>query len=309
MTRPWTITIFETLRFCHSEQSEEPAVRWHRHHPHHLPCRSTRNSGTRNCFSWSIMGSVKRSAKRSIPAKLAKLLALATLLTTLATAQRAAHAAPRSDQAAARFAFAQNAHPSSFRRSSPRTSLPFPFLGDFSLDDLYSSGYPVASQPPVILLQAMRALSSSSESQAQPSNSRKPSSSTQPVMIELQNGRYVRLSSTAANGEVLPQSIQAQPAKLTRPTFNRPAASNSIAQTPALTPATLVFRDGHTEEVRDYAIANGTLYARGDYYTDGYWNKNIALAALNIPETRQANSARNVSFVLPSSPNEVITRP
>jgi len=127
-------------------------------------------------------------------------------------------------------------------------------------------------------------------------------------MIELQNGRYVRLSSTAANGEVLPQSTQAQSAKLVRPNFTRPA-SNASAQTPALPSATLVFRDGHTEEVRDYAIANGTLYARGDYYTDGYWTKKIDLSALNIPETLQSNAARNVKFVLPKSPNEVITRP
>jgi len=128
-------------------------------------------------------------------------------------------------------------------------------------------------------------------------------------MIELQNGRYVRLNSTAANGEVLPRSTQTQSAKLTRPNFPRQAASNASAQTTALAPATLVFRDGRTEEVRDYAIANGTLYARGDYYTDGYWNKKIDLSALNIAETLQTNAARNVKFVLPASPNEVITRP
>jgi hypothetical protein len=251
---------------------------------------------------------VKRSAQRSIPAKLAISLALVALLTTRAPAQKSAHgSAPH--QAGASFAFSQNAHYSAFRRSSPRTSLPFPFLGDFSLDDLYSSGYPVSSQPPVILMQAMRALSGSADSPAQPSNSRKPTSSTQPVMIELQNGRYVRLSSTAANGEVLPQSTQAQSAKLVRPNFPRSAAASASTQTPALPPATLVFRDGHTEEVRDYAIANGTLYARGDYYTDGYWTKKIDLAALNIPETLQTNAARNVKFVLPTSPNEVITRP
>ena len=56
-----------------------------------------------------------------------------------------------------------------------------------------------------------------------------------------------------------------------------PTNSNSapaIAATPPahdLPPALLVFRDGHTEEVRDYTIADGILYARGDFYTDGYW--------------------------------------
>ena len=68
----------------------------------------------------------------------------------------------------------------------------------------------------------------------------------------------------------------------------------------------LVFRDGHSEEVHDYTIADGILYTRGDFYTDGYWNKKIELSALDIPQTLAANAARDVKFVLPSSPNEVI---
>ena len=76
-----------------------------------------------------------------------------------------------------------------------------------------------------------------------------------------------------------------------------------------LPPALLVFRDGHSEEVRDYTIADGVLYARGDYYTDGYWSKKIDLSTLNVSQTLAANAARNVKFVLPASPNEVITRP
>ena len=161
-------------------------------------------------------------------------------------------------------------------RDSPYTSLPFPFFGDFfNLDDIYSTGYPVASQPPIILFEAAHALTGSSEYPPQAKNDRE-SSSTQPLMIELQNGRYVRVTSTPANGEALPlepshaQPNDPQPAKQTRP--NSPAASNSVTQTPAsdLPPAILVFRDGHSEEVRDYAIADGVLYARGDYYTDGY---------------------------------------
>ncbi|HTU42661.1 MAG TPA: hypothetical protein VMF10_13205, partial [Candidatus Aquilonibacter sp.] len=60
---------------------------------------------------------------------------------------------------------------------------------------------------------------------------------------------------------------------------------------------------------RSYSIANGILYAQGDYYTDGYWNKKIDLSALDVPETLQANADHGVKFVLPSSPNEVVTRP
>lgn len=113
-------------------------------------------------------------------------------------------------------------------------------------------------------------------------------------MIERQNGHYVRLTTTPANG---------QPLSLENDKNPTPAA------TATLPPALLIFRDGHTEEVRDYAIADGILYARGDYYTNGYWNKKIVLSTLNVGETQQANTTRNVKFVLPTSPNEVITRP
>ncbi len=263
---------------------------------------------------------MKRRTHRQIPATLAPVLVLAVLLTALgpsAAAQRGSHAAaahPHRNPPTGNLAFAQNAHPYGFRRSSryasPYTSLPFPFFDDlFTPDDLYSTGYPVASQPPTFLLQAASTLTGSNFL-AQPKNDRGLAPSTQPLMIELQNGRYVRISGTAANGEPLPESghaetSNAKPEKLTRPNSIRPAASPALD----LPPAVLVFRDGHTEEVRDYAIANGILYARGDYYTDGYWNKKIEISTLNIAETLQANTTRQVKFVLPSSPNEVVTRP
>jgi hypothetical protein len=76
-----------------------------------------------------------------------------------------------------------------------------------------------------------------------------------------------------------------------------------------LPPAVLVFRDGHKEEVRDYTIVDGILYARGDYYTDGYWNKKVQLTTLNLPETLKSNEERGLHFVLPNAPNEVVTRP
>jgi hypothetical protein len=212
----------------------------------------------------------------------------------------------------------RSAHPSSSRRSSPYASsfgsLPFPFFGDsFDPNDIYSTGYPVASDPPPFLMQAMQQLAGSGpaslgqaiNAQAMNAPANHQPSSTDPLMIELHNGQYVRVNSVAANGE-------AEPLKL--PPNHSQASSASppmITASPSqpLPPAVLIFRDGHSEEVRDYTIADGILYARGDYYTDGYWNKKINLATLNVPETLQANAARSVNFVLPSSPNEVITRP
>jgi hypothetical protein len=207
----------------------------------------------------------------------------------------------------------RNGHPFSSRRSSPLvsplTSLPFPFFGDsFNPDDIYSSGYPVASQPPAFLMQAMRELTGSATSSmgsaTSPLNNHQPSSSD-PLMIELQNGQYVRVNSPAINGEALPLNLAPNHA---RPSPTQPPTI-AAASSQSLPPAVLIFRDGRTEEVRDYTIADGILYARGDYYTDGYWNKKIALSTLNLAQTLQANAGRNLKFVLPSSPNEVITRP
>jgi hypothetical protein len=242
---------------------------------------------------------VKRPTQRSIPSKLASSLALVTLLTALAAGQRQARPPiTHFNHPTGNFAFRQNARPNGFHRS-PNTSLPFPSFADvFTPDDLYSTGYPVASQPPIILLQS-RAPAGSSDYPAPTKNER--TTPTQPLMIERQNGRYVRITSTAANGEVPPIESTHAPLNNTKPTTTEPTQN--------LPPAVLIFRDGHTEQVRDYTIADGILYARGDYYTDGYWNKKINLSTLNIAQTLQANNQRNVKFVLPSSPNEVITRP
>ncbi len=272
------------------------------------------------------------------PQPIFALIALLTALTPLLAAQRApAHPAapahptiPHFNLPAANFAFGQAARPFGFRRSSPFTSLPFPFFGDsFNLDDLYSSGYPVASQPPVFLLQAASALAGPAgylthSDFLRPGNTPDPSLSA-PLMIELQNGKYVRITGKAADGEALPLAFspnqthsksasfhsKAPPEKAVIPSAARDLGFASITTPPPreLPPILLIFRDGHSQEVRDYTIADGTLYARGDYYTDGYWTKKIALTTLNITETLQANNERNVKFVLPASPNEVITRP
>jgi hypothetical protein len=184
--------------------------------------------------------------------------------------------------------------------------LPFSFFGDsFDPNDIYSSGYPVASQPPPFLMEALRSLGGATAGTMGPGmgavDAREPSPS-EPLMIELQNGRYVRLKGSAADGEAAPISLS----KNSDAALSRVAAATT---SPVLPAAVLIFHDGHREEVRDYSIAGGSLYARGDFYTDGYWNKKIDLANLDVAQTQQANLDRNVKFVLPSSPNEVVTRP
>jgi hypothetical protein len=59
----------------------------------------------------------------------------------------------------------------------------------------------------------------------------------------------------------------------------------------------------------EYAIVGNTIYASGDYWQSGHWTKNIEVSALNIPATIQANHEAGIRFILPSAPNEVVTRP
>jgi hypothetical protein len=230
--------------------------------------------------------------------RLLALFGLFIALTPWTTAQRTAHAVASHptthlNSSTGSFAFGRTAFASRFRQPFPYTSLPFPFFADsFDPDDIYSTGYPVASQPPLIMLQAARTMARPHYAGREPAIPQPPMA--QPLMIELQNGRYVRVNNPAADGEALPLTLTQDP---------DPSPPHDLA------PVLLVFRDGHSEEVHDYTIADGILYARGDYYTNGYWNKKIALSTLNVTQTLQANTARNVNFVLPASPNEVITRP
>lgn len=184
-------------------------------------------------------------------------------------------------------------------------SLPFPFFDDaYDSGDVYSTGYPVAAALPPYLPPPVRSYAGAAENA-----SARESEPAQPLMIELQNGRYVQTSISAIDGEALPLD-DTENAKESQPLhgYARPEAGAHVPAAASMAAVILIFRDGHSEQVRDYTIADGTLYAQGDFYTDGYWNKQIALAGLDIPKTVQANSAQGVTFTLPSSPNEVIAR-
>ncbi len=128
----------------------------------------------------------------------------------------------------------------------------------------------------------------------------------EPLLIEWQGDHYARVGepdgekakSTSAHGMTAKSGGSRQQPDLSRET--------SSAE---LLPVELVYRDGHREQVRQYTIANGVLYANGNYWTDGYWTKNIQLRTLDLPATALASQERGVRFRLPSSATEVITRP
>ena len=117
----------------------------------------------------------------------------------------------------------------------------------------------------------------------------------EPKPIELQGGQYVRSDRV----EKPVQQAAMNMVTKTKVADVRPVPS-------AIVPATLIFRDGHREQVREYTVADGAIYAHGDYWTDGYWNKKILLSALDVPATLSANQGTGANFELPSAPNVVI---
>ena len=188
-------------------------------------------------------------------------------------------------------------------------SYPLGFYDPFYSDYLSSTGYPVASQPPVIILQAPPAAATEPE---------RSSSPNEPLMIELQGDRYVQVSGDEMSGtQMRPEKMGPETEKniIDRmPEAPRPQPRSSGTAPPSvptkeLPPAILVFRDGHREQVSDYTIADGILYAHSDYFTTGSWNRKIELSSLNLGETLKSNQSQGLRFQLPSAPNEVIVGP
>jgi hypothetical protein len=214
-------------------------------------------------------------------------LLLITLLATVTPcvhAQRMASASPH---------FARSYH----RDGHARPFFgPLAFYDPFYSDYLSSTGYPIASQPPAVVVQTPPSAEPLAE---------RSSSPAQPLMIELRGDRYVRLSGEEMSETEMIDSTATAPRRHERPAAAaiRPAVVNESA------PAVLVFRDGHREEVSDYTITDGILYTAGDPYTGGSWNRKIELSSLDLPETVKSNHSRGVSFRLPSAPNEVVVRP
>ena len=177
-------------------------------------------------------------------------------------------------------AFAERSHPHSF--------------GAIFLGDPFYADYPVAplTIPPQYVV-------------AQPTipPADPPETKSEPLMIELQGDHYVRFGGRQESAErgtnTAPDYAEVQ------------RSSTQVPQQRAHAdlPTVLIFRDGHREQVPEYAIIGSTLYAGGDYWQSGNWTKNIQLSTLNIPATMKANHDNGVNFTLPSAPNEVITRP
>lgn len=97
------------------------------------------------------------------------------------------------------------------------------------------------------------------------------------------------------NGQYMGPMPQRTAASTQTQTPQAPTGITSAAQ-PPVDPTVLVFRDGHQQEVRNYAIVGDTLYDIG-----GSTAKKIKLADLDLEKTAQVNDQRGVDFQLPKS--------
>ena len=133
-----------------------------------------------------------------------------------------------------------------------------------------------------------------------------PSPPLEPLLIEWQGGRFVRmtLSQKASAGQSAPDYLETPALRSAAP--GRKAAVQPQRELP---PAVLVYRDGRREEVSSYTIMNGTIYSKADYWSSGSWTRKIQIADLDVAATLRLNQERGLKFVLPGGPNEVVTRP
>ena len=176
------------------------------------------------------------------------------------------------------------------------TTSPLVFGDPYFYSDNNSNSTPAEPEPPapqVVVLQAPPAVEAAKEPRPEP------------LLVEWQGDRYVRI--TGAEGTAHGVYAPTDYAEAMPPAGSGTKKAAAPSNLPA--PTVLVYRDGHREEIRDYTIADGIIYARGDYWTDGYWNKKIQLGTLNLPATMKASQEHGVKFVLPGSANEVVTRP
>jgi hypothetical protein len=173
-------------------------------------------------------------------------------------------------------------------RGFGRTGVVYPFYPAYYDYDDYGAQ---PSPPPQVVVM-------------QPAVSQQPAPAVpppEPVLIEWQGNRFVRMTVAERNGSNSPVDY-AENAKSDVVTKNPPPARE-------LPPAILVFRDGRQQEINSYTIMNGTIFTRSDYWITGSWNQKIQIADLDVPATLRQNQQRGLNFNLPSSANEVIVRP
>lgn len=128
------------------------------------------------------------------------------------------------------------------------------------------------------------------------------------LVLERQGNHWVRVTSSGRQ-ETGTQPRQKGEAHASTQRAATPQQSAAVEPPREVPPATLVFRDGHKEEITRYTIVGGTIYTNADYWNNGSWTKKVPLAELNVPATLELNRERGANFSLPSGPGVIAIRP
>lgn len=166
-------------------------------------------------------------------------------------------------------------------------------------DDEFDYGPAVPPAPPVQVV-----LQQPQQSPQPPAPAASPAES---LLLENQNGQWVRVP-TGSEMPAIAQTVKPDSAKAPAPNPGLVEIPAAAPPTPALPPAVIVFRDGHTEEVAKYMIQGETLFTNADYWSTGSWTRKIPLTEVDIPASLKLNKDRGTRFKLPSGPNEVVIR-
>jgi hypothetical protein len=129
-----------------------------------------------------------------------------------------------------------------------------------------------------------------------PANDSPPAPKARPLLIEWRGDHYVRYGGVESN-DASSSSSNGDYSEL---------AGAARATTAAATPPTvLILANGTRQEVADYTIADGMIYAQGEDWSTNA-NQRIPLTALDIKATVAANRERGSKFLLPSASNVVV---
>jgi hypothetical protein len=123
-----------------------------------------------------------------------------------------------------------------------------------------------------------------------------------PLLIEWRGDRYVRFGGA---DETETRATAAHPDYAESKT-TKPQSESSLPKTREAPATILVYRDGHREEISNYAIADGMIYSQVADWQTGYASKPVPLSALDAAATLLANQQRGAKFTLPSASNVVI---
>jgi len=162
-------------------------------------------------------------------------------------------------------------HDGRYRRGSWGYALPYYYvpLTDYGYDydyvgapDMYSGAPSGYSGPPV-----------------------GPNDQTLHIIVEQPPARSYRppVDDTQAEGALPPPATQ-----------ERSSSAREAKEAKPIEPTVLVFRDGHQQQVNNYAIMGQTVYVLDD------GTHKIPLANLDVPATVKANDDRGVEFKIPA---------